>query len=648
MKCEIHFAEIYPKYGNFIPVWNNPSAERPQSTIFPSLCRKLGVLCKKSESTMEIRRIFDILENYQEHKPGNYTALAAKDGNGVWRSWSLQEYVESVDTVASALVELGLQPGDRVAIISTNRPEWNILDMAVMKVGCITVPVYPNISAEEYHYILDHSGARLAVVEGAEVMQKIERLLPELPALERVFTFRDRGRFPYWEQLLQLGACCPHPEEVTVRAAEVQPGQCSTIMYTSGTTGTPKGVMLSHSNIVSQLMNLYPTMAVWSHTALSFLPLCHAYERMLVFLYQFRGLSVYYARNLGTIAEDIRTVHPTMMSTVPLMLEKMHDRICLNGRKKKGPSRWIFNWAERVACRYRIEETERSLWYRMQHALAEKLVYRRIREGIGGDFDIIVSGSAMIQPQLVSFFSAIGLPVYEGYGMTEASPVIAVSCNARYGREAGTVGFPLPGVEIAFTDEHELICRGHNVMMGYYRNEELTRRTIDAEGWLHTGDIGRFTDKGQVVITGRLKSLFKSSLGKYINAAFIEAKCAESPFVGHIVAVGENRRFVSAVISPAVEPLKAWCRQHSIVLNRWQDALKEKKVLELFQQEINRSNRELNEAEKVKKFTLVADEWNVDNGMLSPTMKVRRHAVEAHYRDLIYEMYGEKKDKIAG
>ena len=597
---------------------------------------------------MEIRRIFDILENYQERKPGDYTAFAAKDENGAWRRWSLQEYAESVDTAASALVELGLQPGDRVAIISGNRPEWNVLDMAVMKVGCITVPVYPNIREEEYHYILQHSGARLAVVEGAEVLQKVERVLPELPALERVFTFRDRERFPYWEQLLQLGTCCPHPEEVTVRAAEVQPGQCSTILYTSGTTGTPKGVMLSHRNIVGQLMNLYPILAEWSHTALSFLPLCHAYERMLVFLYQFCGLSVYYARNLGTIAEDIRAVCPTMMSTVPLMLEKMHDRICLDGRKKKGISRWIFNWAERLACRYCIDKTGRSLWYRIRYYWAERLVYRKIRVSIGGDFDIIVSGSAMIQPQLVSFFSAIGLPVYEGYGMTEASPVIATSSNRPHGREAGTVGFPLPGVEVAFTDEHELICRGHNVMMGYYRNEELTRRTIDADGWLHTGDIGHFTDKGQVVITGRLKSLFKSSLGKYINAAFIEAKCAESPFVGHVVAVGENCRFVSALIAPAVEPLKAWCRQHSIVLNRWQDVLKEKKVIELFRQEINRSNRDLNEAEKVKKFTLVADEWNVDNGMLSPTMKVRRHVVESHYRHLIREMYGEKKDVAFG
>ena len=590
---------------------------------------------------MEIRRIFDILDYGMEHYPARRIALAAKNEDGVWDTYTQKKYAETTDTLASALIELGIVPGDRVAIISGNRPEWNILDMAIMKIGGISVPVYPNITEEDYRYILNHCGAKLVVVEGVEVMQKIGNILPEVPALERVFTFKDRGRFPYWEQLLELGARCPHAEELTVRAAEVRPRQCSTIMYTSGTTGTPKGVMLSHSNIVNQLMNLYPTMAEWSHTALSFLPLCHAYERMLVFLYQFRGLSVYYPRNLGTIAEDIRMVNPTMMSTVPLMLEKMYGKICLNGRKKGGVSRWIFNWAERLACRYPIEDRERSRWYRLQHFFAEKLVYRKIRQGIGGDFDIIVSGSAMIQPRLVSFFSAIGMPVYEGYGMTEASPVIAVSCNAPYGREAGTVGFPLPGVEIAFTEENELICRGHNVMMGYYKDEELTRETIDADGWLHTGDIGRFTDKGQVVITGRLKSLFKSSLGKYINAAFIEARCSASPFVGHVVAVGENRRFVSALITPDFEALKNWCRRHGITLISWEEVLKNRQVLALFRQEIDHCNTALSEAEKVKKFTLIADEWTVNNGMLSPTMKVRRHVVEKHYVQLIRAMYGE-------
>lgn len=590
---------------------------------------------------MEIRRIFDILDYEVENYSNQRVALAAKNEDGSWYTYKQKEYVEATDTLASALIELGVLPGDKVAIISGNRPEWNILDMAIMKVGGISVPVYPNITEEDYQYILNHCEAKIVVVEGLEVMQKIEHILPDVPKLERVFTFKDRGRFPYWQQLLELGAACPHVEELILRSAEVRPEQCSTIMYTSGTTGTPKGVMLSHSNIVHQLMNLYPIMADWSHTALSFLPLCHAYERMLVYLYQFRGLSVYYPRNLGTIAEDIRTVNPSMMSTVPLMLEKMYSKICINGRKKGGLSRGIFNWAERIASRYHIEAKDRTIWYNVQHFMAEKLVYRKIRQGIGGDFDILVSGSAMIKPRLVSFFSAIGMPVYEGYGMTEASPVIAVSSNVAYGREAGVVGFPLSGVEIAFTEEHELICRGHNVMMGYYKDEELTRETIDADGWLHTGDIGRFTEKGQVVITGRLKSLFKSSLGKYINAAIIESKCSESPYIGHVVAVGENRRFVSAIITPETDTLKAWCRRQGIVLTRWQDLLKNSKVVALFRGEIDRINTALSEAEKVKKFTIVADDWNVNNGMLSPTMKVRRHVVERHYAQQIRTMYGE-------
>ena len=410
-------------------------------------------------------------------------------------------------------------------------------------------------------------------------------------------------------------------------------------MYTSGTTGKPKGVMLSHSNIVNQLLHLYHIIADWSHTALSFLPLCHAYERMLVFLYQYRGLSVYYARNLGTIGEDIRTVHPSMMSTVPLMLEKMYDKIYQSGKQQHGLAKWIFYRSIRLACRYHIEKSDRTLIYRLRHRMADRLVYSKIRKGIGGDFDIVVSGAAMIRPHLVSFFSAIGMPVYEGYGMTETSPVIAVSCNEKYGREAGTVGFPLGGVEIAFTDNHELICRGHNVMMGYYKDEALTHSVIDADGWMHTGDTGRFTDKGQVVITGRLKNLFKSSLGKYINSAVIETRCTESPYVEHAVAFGDNQLFVVALLVPDLTRLKEWCGEHGIPCDDTEQMLKEPAVTELYNQEIQNCNENLSEAEKVKKFKVLPETWSVADGMLTPTLKVKRGEVEKKYADIIADLY---------
>lgn len=588
---------------------------------------------------MEIRRLFDILEHYKSNKPDQPVALAMKDDDGKWIKYSLADYCHYADMAAYALIELGIAPKDKVAIISTNRPEWNMMDMAVMKIGAITVPVYPNITEEDYRYILRHCEAKLLLIEGAEVMRKIEHILPDLPDVKYVYTFKDRGTFPYWDQFIRFGEEHPHPEELTIRSAEVLPEQCSTIMYTSGTTGTPKGVMLSHSNIVNQLLNLYHIIADWSHTALSFLPLCHAYERMLVFLYQYRGLSVYYARNLGTIAEDIHAVRPTMMSTVPLMLEKMFDKINQSGRQQRGIARLIFSRAIRLACRYHIEKSDRTLWYRMRHKVADRLVYCKIREAIGGDFDIVVSGAAMIRPHLVSFFSAIGMPVYEGYGMTETSPVIAVSCNEKYGREAGTVGFPLHGVEIAFTENNELICRGHNVMMGYYKDENLTHSVIDADGWMHTGDTGRFTDKGQVVITGRLKSLFKSSLGKYINASVIESKCSESPFVEHSVAFGDNQRFVVAVIVPDQTNLKDWCKSRGIDCTDMEKALGEPAVAALFQQEIQRCNEALSEAEKIKKFKVLSDTWSIANGMLTPTLKVKRGEVEKKYADIIADLY---------
>ncbi len=588
---------------------------------------------------MEIRRLFDIIDHNLEIRPDQQTALGRKDDSGEWIRYSLKEYAEQTNAAAYALLQLGLKEGDKVAIISSNRPEWNMLDMAVMKIGCITVPIYPTISEQDYLYILNHCEARMAVAEGAEVLHKTARIQSQTPNLEWVYTFSKREGFPCWEQFLEFGRQHRNPEGLTARAAGVNPEDCSTIMYTSGTTGTPKGVMLSHMNIVSQLEALHPTMADWSHTALSFLPLCHAYERMLVFLYQYRGLSVYYPRNLGTIGEDIRSIRPTMMSTVPLMLEKMYDKIYQSGKKLKGISRILFYDAVELAERYRIEKCERSLWYRIRHRIADRLVYRRIRKQIGSDFDIIVSGSAMIRPQLVSFFSAIGMPVYEGYGMTEASPVIAVSCNEKYGREAGTVGFPLPGVEVDFTAQGELICRGHNVMMGYYKDEALTRSVIDGNGWLHTGDMGRFTAKGQVVITGRLKNLFKSSLGKYINASLIEAQCGASPLIQQVVAFGENRRFVTALIRPDAENLKQWCRDNRIPYTDLKEMTQNSDVLRMYQDIVNRCNASLGEAEKIRKFQLTGDEWSTENGILTPTLKIRRAVVEKQYSESIEAMY---------
>ena len=559
--------------------------------------------------------------------------------DGEWVKYSPQEYKQITDNISYAFIKLGIQTGDRIGIISSNRPEWNMLDMAIMQIGAISVPMYPTSSTEDYRHIINHSGMRLVVLEGLEVLSRIKPIKEDIAHLEYIYTFIDRGEYPYLAQLIELGRQNPDEEELNRIRDAVRPQDCSTIMYTSGTTGTPKGVMLSHDNIIKQLENLQQTPAKWSKRALSFLPLCHAYERMLVFLYQYLGMSVYYAQNLGTIGENIKEVNPTMMSAVPRVLEKMFDKIWNNSKNMKPLPRKIFRSAIQLAQEYKIQDADRSWWYNIRHKIADIMVYSKIRKAVGGNFDIVVSGAASIQPRLASFFSAIGMPVYEGYGSTETSPVIAVSCRERNGREAGTVGFPLPGVEVRITENNEIICRGHNVMMGYYKEPDLTNEVIDSEGWYHTGDLGKINEKGQVVITGRLKNLFKTSFGKYVNPQKIEDKCEESPFIEHMVVLGENQKFVAALIAPDFEFLKGWCRRHDIPYTTAEEIVKNETVIKRFGKEINKYNELFGETEQVKKFALIADEWSMATGIITPTLKVKRHKVNERYQATIEDLY---------
>ena len=366
----------------------------------------------------EIRRLFDILNRYEEKYPKQTVALGCKRDQK-WVTFSPAKYKEMTDNISYGLMKLGVEPGDKVGIIANNRPEWNMLDMGIMQIGAITVPVYPTISEADYKYIVAHSDMKVVFVEGVEVMNKISNIMGDTPKLEKVYTFINRDRFPYLDQLIEMGRENANPEELKRRSDAVKEEDCSTIMYTSGTTGHPKGVMLSHRNIVHQLLNLRQTPAKWSHTAFSFLPICHAYERMLVFLYQYLGMSVYYAQNLGTIAENIKEVNPTMMSAVPRVLEKFYDKIWNSKFNMKPMAQKIFVWAVELAKQYKIQDYDRTAWYNFKLKIADRLVYKKIREKIGGNFDIVVSGAASIQPHLASFFSAIGMPVFEGYGSTE-------------------------------------------------------------------------------------------------------------------------------------------------------------------------------------------------------------------------------------
>ncbi len=584
-------------------------------------------------------RIFDILSVYTEKWPNQQVALARKE-NGAWRKYSPAEYQELTRKVSYALIELGIMPNDKVALISGNRPEWNILDMAIMQVGAITVPIYPTISKEDYRFILDNCDAKMVVLEGVTVMNKVTEVREQIPQLKYLYTFQDREKYPYFAQLVTLGEEHPHAEELQQRMNDVRPENCATILYTSGTTGTPKGVMLSHSNLMHQLYNLRHTPAPWSKVAFSFLPICHAYERMLVYLYQFLGMSVYYAESLATIASDMKEVHPTMMSAVPRLLEKMYEKIVQAGKKQQGFKGKVFKWSLRLAEQYKIDDSKRSGWYNFKLRIADKLVYSTIRKNLGAEhFDIVVSGAASIQPKIAAFFSAIKMPVYEGYGMTETSPVIAVSNNNPHGREVGTVGPALPGVEIKVTSEGELCCKGHNVMMGYYKNEALTNEIIDKDGWLHTGDIGYINEYGQVFITGRLKSLFKTSMGKYVNPQVIEEKFTESGFFENVVVFGEGQKYAVALIVPDFNFLKEWCNKHEIAYTTPSEMITVKEVKDRIAREVQKYNVLFGEFEQIKRYTLIADEWSTANGILTPTLKVKRKIVNQKYENVIQEMF---------
>lgn len=584
-------------------------------------------------------RIFDILSVYPEKWPEQTVALAKKD-NGTWKKYSPKEYQELAKKVSYALIELGIQPKDKVALISSNRPEWNILDMAIMQIGAVNVPIYPTISKEDYRYILDNCDAKMVVLEGVSVMNKVEEVREGIPNLQFLYTFQDREKYPYFAQLVTMGEQHPHETELKQRMDSVRPEDCATIIYTSGTTGTPKGVMLSHSNIMHQIYGIKNTPAPWSKTAFSFLPICHAYERLLVYMYQFLGMSVYYAESLATIASDMKEIHPSMMTAVPRVLEKVYEKVVQSGQKQTGIKGKIFKWSLRLAEQYKIGEEKRSWWYDFRLCIADNLVYKKIRANLGAEhFDIVVSGAASLQPKIAAFFSAIKMPVYEGYGMTETSPVIAVSNNNPHGREVGSVGQALPGIEIKVAPNGEICCRGHNVMLGYYKNEELTKEIIDPNGWLHTGDIGYINEYGQVYITGRLKSLFKTSMGKYVNPQIIEDKFTESNFFENVVVFGEGQKFAAAIILPSFAYLKEWCHENNIEYTSPVEIIEVKEVKDRIAQEVQKYNEFFGETEKIKRYMLVSDEWSIGNGILTPTLKVRRKKVEAKYQEAIQSMF---------
>ena len=586
---------------------------------------------------MEVTRVFDILPHYAIHFQRD-DALNGKE-NGAWHHYSINQYIATVNNISYGLMQLGIKRGDKIASISSGRPEWNFLDMAIIQIGAIHVPIYPTISENDYKYILHHADVKMVFVSGWDILRKIENIIAEIPNLkDNVYTFRNLRGYRHLNEVIALGSANPSPQYLNDIKDRISPDDVMTIIYTSGTTGTMKGVQLTHRNIISNFKAICPIVPVHAQTrVLSYLPLCHVYERMMIYAWQYLGIPIYYAESLGTIVNNINEVHPTIFTTVPRLLEKVYDKVIATGRKLPKAKKKIFFWADEVASRYEFGEQSRK--YRRQLKYARKLVLHKWKEALGGNIEVIVSGGAAIQPRLARIFWAAEMPVLEGYGLTETSPVIAVSNFFENGLKFGTVGPVLPGIEAKIAEDGEILTRGHCVTKGYYKADDLTKEAIDEEGWFHTGDIGHFEPEGQLRITGRKKEMFKTAFGKYVVPTLIEGKLCEDPLIDNAMVIGENKKFAAALIVPNFSDLRSWCARHDIAYTTNEEMIKHTEVLKKFKRVVDKYNAQLGETEQVKKFALIDYEWGISTGELTATLKLKRNFITQKFSEKIESLF---------
>ena len=586
---------------------------------------------------MEVIRLFDFLTFYKENFKPKDDVLAGKE-KGKWVKYSIDQYIETANNISYGLLKLGVKKGDKIATIANNRPEWNFIDMGVLQIGAVHVPIYPTISESDYKYILSHAEVKYVFVSGKELLRKIEHILPEIPSIKEIYTFNDIEDVKHLNELIQLGKRNSVHEKLEELKAGINKDDIATLIYTSGTTGKPKGVLLSHNNLVNNVLNVYHIFPVdETSRALSYLPLSHVYERTNLYVYHIKGLSIYYAESLGTIGDNIREVQPEILTTVPRLLEKVYDKILAKGRKLKGIKKNIFFWAVNLGLKYELDGAN-GWWYELQLKIANKLVFNKWREALGGKLKTIVSGGAALQPRLNRSYTAAGIPVLEGYGLTETSPVISVNHFGKNGRKFGTVGPPLKDVQVKIAEDSEILCKGPNVMKGYYKEPELTKETIDKDGWFHTGDIGRIEPEGQLKITGRKKSMFKTAMGKYISPELIENKFKESSFIDSIVVLGENQKFAAALIVPDFDYLKSWCAVKDIKYTSDKEMIELPRIKKRIQKEIDNYNTSFGKTEQIMKFELMDSLWSIETGELTANMKLKR--------DFIFNKYKTQVDKL--
>lgn len=584
---------------------------------------------------MEVKRLFDL--PYYQHENFTQEVAFSDKVNGEWVKVSTAEYIDKANSVSRGLIGRGIEPGDKIALISNNRSEWNICDIGIQQVGAISVPVYPTISADVYDYIFNDASVKMCIVSDKELYDKVMSIIDKVPSLTEVYTYEEIEGAQSWKELLVE----PNAEtdaEVEKRKAAIKYEDLVTLIYTSGTTGNPKGVMLSHQNLLSNVKDSHPRLPVDSKaTALSFLPVCHVYERMLLYLYQYTGVSVYFAESMDTIGDNLREVKPNVFTAVPRLLEKVYDKIIAKGEALTGIKRKLFFWAVELGEQY--ETSGMSGWYNFKLKIARKLIFSKWQEALGGRTQAVASGSAALQPRLARIFLAAGIPIMEGYGLTETSPVISVNYEKGNNVRIGTTGPVLDNVEVKIAEDGEILVKGPNVMMGYYNMPEKTAETIK-DGWFHTGDIGEFVEGTYLKITDRKKEIFKTSGGKYIAPQVMENKFKESRFIEQIMVIGENQKMPAAFIVPTFEFIREWAKhkKHDIGSTDT-DIANSKIVYDRIQKEVERYNESFGKWEQIKRFELVDHAWTPETGELTPTLKPKRRVLLEKHKDLYDKIY---------
>ena len=582
-----------------------------------------------------VTRVFDLLKYNQEEFPKDEFISGKIDGE--WRKYSTHEFCTLTDQLSRGLTTLGIGKGDRVAIMSNNRPEWNICDYAIMQLGAYQIPLYPTLAIHDIGFVMTDAKISVVFVSDEQLYDKVKSVAQTLAQEVKIYTFNEIAGANNWQELIEAGK---QNEEVDLELnrSEVAPEDILTIIYTSGTTGTPKGVMLTHDNLVQNFKKSAVLLPADVKTALSFLPLSHVFERMISYLYAYLNISVYYAESMETIVADIQYIKPSGFSTVPRLLEKVYDKIIEKGKALIGAKKMIFFWALRLAEAY---DVDKGWFYNYQLSIARKLVFSKWQEALGGNVKVIISGGAALNTRLAKIFWAADLPVFEGYGLTETSPVVTV--NYFNAIKFGTVGKPIEGIQVKIASDGEILVKGHNVMKGYYSRPDLTAETIDNEGWFHTGDIGELID-GYLKITDRKKEIFKTAGGKYVAPQVIENKIKEASLIEHVIVLGENRKFAAALVVPNFEALKGWCAVKGIEYQGNKTMVDHPEVKAKYRRLIDEANKNFGKWEQIKQFALLFNDWSIDSGELTPKLSLKRKVILEKNKETIEKIYKDAEN----